>query len=145
MQLCYDEYHVKLLQQHQLTHFGLVTPYGDRDLGGNWLRSWLFAWQHPAIVWTNVDWSSVKSSDIHMRAISQEMPQSSITKTSLKITYMKFHSNFLGANELKIQLLIQINKMHHLNDNHQTHSSKAIIDDIKGKGGAHLPIVTSQW
>ena len=39
-----------------------------------------------AITWTNVDWSSVKSSDIHIRAISQEMPQPSITKICLKIT-----------------------------------------------------------
>ena len=53
-----------------------------------------------AITWTNVDWSSVKSSDIHIRAISQEMPQPSITKIYLKITCLKFHSKFPGANEL---------------------------------------------
>ena len=29
-----------------------------------------------------------------------EMPQSSITEVSLKITYLKFHSNLPGANEL---------------------------------------------
>ena len=39
-----------------------------------------------AITWTNADWSSVKSSDIHIRAISQEMAQPSITKIYLKIT-----------------------------------------------------------
>ena len=43
----------------------------------------------------------MKSNDIHIRAISQEMPQKSITKIHLKITYLKFHSNFPGANELK--------------------------------------------
>ena len=37
---------------------------------------------------------------IHIRAISQEMPQTSITKILLKFTYLKFHSNFPGANEL---------------------------------------------
>ena len=42
----------------------------------------------------------LKSSDIHSRAISQEMPQPSITKIHWKITYLKFHSNFPGANEL---------------------------------------------
>ena len=31
----------------------------------------------------------------------QEMPQPSITKICLKITCLKFHSNFPGANELK--------------------------------------------
>ena len=50
------------------------------------------------IAWTNVDWSSAKSSDI--RAISQEMPQPPITKIRLNITYLKFHSDFTGANEL---------------------------------------------
>ena len=42
----------------------------------------------------------MKSSDIHNRAISQEMPQPSITKICLKIVCLKFHSNFPGANEL---------------------------------------------
>ena len=42
----------------------------------------------------------MKSNDIHIRAISQEMPQSSITKICLKIIFLKFHSNFPGANEL---------------------------------------------
>ena len=36
----------------------------------------------------------------HIRTISLEMPQPSITKICLKITYLKFHSNFSGANEL---------------------------------------------
>ena len=54
----------------------------------------------PSITWTSVDWSSVKSSDIHIRAISQGMPQPLITKICLKITCLKFHSNFPGANEL---------------------------------------------
>ena len=70
--------------QLEITH-GLVTPYGDRDLGQYWL---------------SVDWSSVKSSDIHIMAISQEMPQPSITKICLNITYLKCHSNFPGANEI---------------------------------------------
>ena len=39
-------------------------------------------------------------SDIHSRAISQEMPQPSITKIRLKITYLTFHSHFPGANAL---------------------------------------------
>ena len=74
-----------------LTHCGLVKPYGNRDLGQHWLRQWLVAWQHQAITWTNVDWSSVKFSDIHIRAISQEVPQPSVTKIHLKITYLWFH------------------------------------------------------
>ena len=42
---------------------------------------------------------SVKSSDIHIRAILLEMHQPSIAKIFLKITYLKCHSNFAGANE----------------------------------------------
>ena len=41
-------------------------------------------------------------SDIHIRAISQEMPQPSVTKICLKITYLNLHLNFPGANELKL-------------------------------------------
>ena len=40
---------------------------------------------------TNVDLSSVRFCGIHMRTISQEIPQPSITKISLKSAYLKFH------------------------------------------------------
>ena len=49
---------------------------------------------------TIVDLSSAKSSGIHMTAISQEMSQPSITKISLKITFLKLLWNLPGANEL---------------------------------------------
>ena len=55
---------------------------------------------HQAITWTNADLSSVKSSGIHLRAISLEIPQPPFTKISLKITYLKSNWNLLGANEL---------------------------------------------
>ena len=74
-----------------LTHWGLVTPYSDINLG---------AWRHQTITWTNVDLSSVSSSGIHLRVILQEIPQPSVTEISMKITYLKFCSNLPGANEL---------------------------------------------
>ena len=77
-----------------------MTPYGDSDLGQHWLRQWLVAWRHQAITWTNVDLSSVRLSDIHLRASSQEIPQPSITEFIWKIKDLKFHSDFPGANEL---------------------------------------------
>ena len=83
-----------------LTHCGLVTPYGDRDLGQHWLRQWLVAWRHQAITWIKVDLSIVKSSGIHLMAISQEIPQPQITEIRVKITSLKFRSNLPGANEL---------------------------------------------
>ena len=51
----------------------------------------------PEPMLTDHQWSP---SDIHTRAISQQMPQPSITKIRLKITYLNFHSNFPGANEI---------------------------------------------
>ena len=41
------------------------------------------------------------SNDIHLRTISQEIPQPSITEEYLNINSLKFHSNAPGANELK--------------------------------------------
>ena len=36
-----------------LTHYGLMKPYDDRHLGQHWLRWWLAAWWHQAIIaWT---------------------------------------------------------------------------------------------
>ena len=52
----------------------------------------------PEPMLTDHQWSP---SDIHIRAILQEMPQPSVTKICLKITYLNFYSNFQGANELK--------------------------------------------
>ena len=69
-----------------------TTTFAELDLG--------YPWRHQAITWTNVYWPSAKSSDIHIRAISQDMPQTSNTKICLKITWRKFHSIFPGANEL---------------------------------------------
>ena len=40
--------------------------------------------RHQAIIWTNVDLSSVRSSDIHLRASSQEIPQPSTTEIMCK-------------------------------------------------------------
>ena len=48
----------------------------------------------------NQCWLIISEVHIHIRAISQEMFQPSITKIRLQITYLKFHSNFPGANEL---------------------------------------------
>ena len=45
--------------EHNKLHV-VHTPYDDRDLGHHWLKQWLVAWQHQAITWTNVDFSSVK-------------------------------------------------------------------------------------
>ena len=58
-----------LTAENKLTHCGLVMPYGDTELGKQWLRQWLVACWHHSIIWTNVGLSSVRSSDIHLRAI----------------------------------------------------------------------------
>ena len=53
-----------------LIHCGLVMPYSTINLGQCWFSQWLVAWWHQAIAWTNVDFSTVRSSDNQLRAIS---------------------------------------------------------------------------
>ena len=48
----------------------------------------------------NQCWLISKPSDIYLKASSQEVTQPSITEIIWKIKYLKFHSNFPGANEL---------------------------------------------
>ena len=60
----------------------------------------MVAWQLEAITWTNFDLLSMRSSDNHLTAISQEIPQPSITKISLEITYLKFYLTLPGANAM---------------------------------------------
>ena len=58
--------------------------------------------ENVSIWWRHHDW--LRSNDIHLRTISREIRHPSITKISLKITYLKFHSNLTGANELNWKL-----------------------------------------
>ena len=53
-----------------------------------------------AIAWTNVDKSSMRSCDIHLRTISQEMPKLIIFDMSLEITNL-WLQHLAGASELK--------------------------------------------
>ena len=68
------------------THFNWLLPSDTiyRHRSGSTLVH-IMAWRHQAITWTNVDLSSIRFSDIHLQAISQEIPQSSITNINLKI------------------------------------------------------------
>ena len=51
------------------------------------------------MIGNNVDLSSVRCSDIHLKAILQVLPEPSIIDISLKITYLKFLSNLPGKDE----------------------------------------------
>ena len=63
----------------------------DIHLGQHWLmQSCLVACWHEAIRWTKFDLSSVRSRHNHKMVISQETLQASITKISLRITFLKF-------------------------------------------------------
>ena len=70
---------------------------GDIDRG---------AWRHQALSWTNVDLLSVRSSDLHSRAVSEEILHPSMNKISLKIIYRKFHPNVPGFNSLTTDVLL---------------------------------------
>ena len=88
----------------------LCNRYGDRQATQLWapfipclylpLSEWNKIYVMLCYVMLNVDWSSVKSSDIHIRANSQTIPHPAIIKSICKITNLKFHSNFPGVNEL---------------------------------------------
>ena len=53
-------------------------------------RMWVNSlWFNDAMWWTNFHLLSIKASDISWRTILQDIPRSTITKISLKITYMK--------------------------------------------------------
>ena len=51
-------------------------------------------------IWVNISSGNVRSNDIHLIVISQDIPQTSITEFSLKIAYVTFQSNLPGDNEL---------------------------------------------
>ena len=48
---------------------------------------------------------TVRSNDIHLRSISQEILQPTITNISFKIAHLNIQFNLTGANELKINIL----------------------------------------
>ena len=50
-----------------------LTHYGDTHMDQHLFRQWLVAWRHQVINWTNIDLSSVRSSDIHLRAVSPQL------------------------------------------------------------------------
>ena len=80
---------------HSSTHCGLVSPYGDTDIGSGTglLPDGTKPLPEPMLTYHHtVQW--------HSSSISQEIPHPSITKTSLQITYLNFHSNLSGDNEL---------------------------------------------
>ena len=69
-------------------HTDGLTHNGDKDLGQHW---------HQAITWTNVNLSSERSIDIHLRTISQAISPPSIAEMGLKIIYTIFHWNLPGV------------------------------------------------
>ena len=48
---------------------------------------------------------TVRSNDIHLRPISQEILQQTITNISFKIAHLNIQFNLPGAKELKINIL----------------------------------------
>ena len=68
-----------------------MTPYGDRDQDQNLLMQRLVAWRHQTITWISVDSSTIRSRDIHLKIISQEILQPPTTK----IMHLTLHTNLL--------------------------------------------------
>ena len=79
---------VKFCCNH-FTQCGLLTAYGDINLGQHWLRQWVVGWGHQAINWTNVDLTSVFVFFIHVRAILYKKLKIFVLDMSLKITNLR--------------------------------------------------------
>ena len=97
-----------------LTHCGLVAPYGDIDLGHHWFRRCLVVWRHQTIILNNVN--STRYCGTHVIPISLKVLKRSIRsnkKISSKNKLIKLfphlsvvHSttNYQSACALKIHL-----------------------------------------
>ena len=81
-----------------IMYFTLLCPSDINNLGQHWFRSWLVAWWHQAITWTNVDLPRMitwLSSSIHSRVMFTWILKISIPKLCLKFTHLKSHANAL--------------------------------------------------
>ena len=88
-----------------LTHWSLVMPYGDTELGRHWFRWWLGAWWHQAITWTNIDFSLVRLCGIHLKAISQPV-------SNLFPCYVIWHNTCWSSLVQKMAITITLREHH---------------------------------
>ena len=65
-------------------------------------------------------------------------------RCKIQLYYDEYLVKLMQLHQLKIKTPAQINKIHHLNDDQQTHSSKAILYNIRRIGGPHSLNVTTQ-
>ena len=83
--LCFLNFILWMKSSEFLTHCGLVMLYHDTELGWHW---------------TNVGLSSVRSNEFTWGQFGKSC-KAPITKIVLEITFVKFHSILLWANELR--------------------------------------------
>ena len=85
-----------------LTHWGLVTPFGDIDLGQYWLTQVMACCLTALSHYLNQCWLIISkvwhSSEGNF---IRDIPQPPFIKVSLKITYLKLNWNLPGANNRK--------------------------------------------
>ena len=62
-------------------------------------------WRYQAITWTNIDWPSMRSCGIYLRASSFEMLKLFFLDMSVKIIILKVQTRLPGTNELTTWLL----------------------------------------
>ena len=90
-----------------LTRCGLTPPYGNINLGQNWLRLWLVAWRNQPITWTNVDFLFVGVLWRTPQTISHPIPKLLFCSTILTYILLKSLSHLPGANKLIQHLVIR--------------------------------------
>ena len=67
------------------------------------------------INWSNFNLTSVRSTEINLRALSQKIPQTSVTTISFKKhSYLNFHSCVLGGTELNATWLVNCEPINHI-------------------------------
>ena len=88
-----------------LTHCGLVTPYGDIDLGQHWLKKSLVAWWNQAITWANVDFLLMGFRGIHLREISHHVVMLLFCIMSFKLYFWNYGQISQGPRKEKISIL----------------------------------------
>ena len=85
-----------------ITYRGLVTSYGDKDLGQHGSRSWIAAWRHQAITWTNFDLSSIGFCTLDWDQFHRKWSRYQLKNWFWKNIHVKIRSHLPEANELTL-------------------------------------------
>ena len=105
--LCFSRLHWRNQNWYLIllfTPYGIVTPYGIMDYCQSGFKQWPVAWHHQAIIWSNVDFSSVGSCNVHMKVIELECSW----KESLQHIWKWYYNSTHSGQWVKIIILAHV-------------------------------------